>query len=105
MKIFIKKITAVSPSVKIFDVGMLLFRVAVSVELMVAHGLKKIGVGETVAEQVPNPLHLPELINQGFAIASNLFFPVFCDIGIINQTGHTANTGSNNYRLFCFALA
>jgi putative oxidoreductase len=52
---------------------------------MVAHGLKKIGVGVAVAEQVPNPLHLPEAFNSMFAFASNLIFPVFVIFGFFTR--------------------
>src|ERR1044072_1654737 len=52
---------------------------------MLAHGLKKLGVGVAVAEQVPNPLHLPEMLNEGFAIAGNLVFPVFVILGLFTR--------------------
>ncbi|OYQ32081.1 DoxX family protein [Flavobacterium cyanobacteriorum] len=68
-----------------FDVAMLLFRVAVSVQLIVVHGLKKIGVGTGIAETVPNPFGLPEALNQYFAIASNLVFPLFVIIGLFTR--------------------
>ena len=64
---------------------MLLFRVIVSIELMAAHGFKKLGIGAPAAEQIPNPLGLPEMLNQGFAIASNLFFPVLVILGLVTR--------------------
>jgi putative oxidoreductase len=85
MKALISRITDISPTLKLFHVSMLLFRIAVSIELIAAHGLKKIGIGVGVAEQVPNPLHLSEFINQSFAIASNLFFPVFVILGLFTR--------------------
>ena len=45
------------------------------------HGMKKIGIGTTNAEVVPNPFHLPEDINQIMALAANLLFPFFIIIG------------------------
>lgn len=64
---------------------LLFFRVAVSVELIVAHGLKKIGVGTTFAEVVPNPLGLPDFFNQAFAISANLVMPLFVILGLMTR--------------------
>ena len=63
------------------DSTMLLFRVLLSLEIMIVHGMKKIGIGTTIAEVVPNPFHLPEDINQIMALAANLLFPFFIIIG------------------------
>ena len=52
-----------------------------SLEIMIVHGMKKIGIGTTNAEVVPNPFHLPEDINQIMALAANLLFPFFIIIG------------------------
>lgn len=64
---------------------MLFFRVLVSLEIMVAHGFKKIGIGVTEAEHVPNPLHLPEAFNSAFAISANIFFPFLVLIGFCTR--------------------
>lgn len=64
-----------------FDYGMLFFRISMSVQLMVVHGFKKIGIGSGIAETVPNPFHFAEGFNQAFAIAANLIFPVFIICG------------------------
>jgi putative oxidoreductase len=85
MKNLIRRMTDVFPDVTVFNLSLLIFRVAVSLQLMVAHGLKKIGIGVPNAEQVPNPLHLPEAINQGFAVASNLVFPLFVMFGLLTR--------------------
>lgn len=85
MKQHLANLTNVFPSATVFHVSLLFFRIAVSVQLMVAHGLKKIGVGVLNAEVVPNPLHLPEVFNQGFAIASNLIFPCFMILGLFTR--------------------
>ncbi|CAN5633149.1 DoxX family protein [soil metagenome] len=85
MKRFVYSITKVFPSCNIFNLSLLVFRVAVSVELMVAHGLKKVGVGVQNAELVPNPLHLPEVFNQAFATTANLFFPVLVIVGLLTR--------------------
>ncbi|MBI2284181.1 MAG: DoxX family protein [Bacteroidetes bacterium] len=82
MKSRLNSITSVFPQAQVYHISMLLFRVLVSLQLMLAHGLKKIGIGVSVAEQVPNPLHLPEMFNQLFAVASNLFFPLLVMIGL-----------------------
>ncbi|PKB18799.1 DoxX family protein [Flavobacterium sp. 5] len=64
-----------------FDFGMLLFRITIATQLIVVHGLKKIGIGVEIAEKVPNPLHLPEIFNYSFAVAANLVFPLFVILG------------------------
>jgi len=78
-------ITAVQPGNVSYHIALLLFRIAVSAELIAAHGLKKIGVGVTQAEIVPNPLHLPEAFNQIFATAANLVFPLFVMAGLLTR--------------------
>lgn len=86
----IYKTTNVFPAPATYNLSMLLFRLAVSLQLMLAHGLKKIGIGVPVAEVVPNPLHLPEVINQTFAIASNLIFPVLVILGLFSRLASAA---------------
>lgn len=85
MKKIIHIITNTNPAGKLTDAALLIFRVLLSVELIVAHGLKKIGVGVSEAEQVPNPLHLPEAFNSLFADAANLVFPVFVIFGFFTR--------------------
>ena len=67
------------------SLGLLFFRVAVSVELILVHGLKKLGIGVNSAEQVPNPLHLPELLNHGFAVTANVILPLFVILGLATR--------------------
>ncbi len=69
------------PSHRLFNVGMLCFRVAVCTEMMVVHGFKKLGIGVAEAEKVPNPLHLPETFNEAFAVSANIVFPFLVLIG------------------------
>ena len=56
MKKFIWQLTNVHLSSAGFHISLLVFRILVSAELMMAHGLKKIGIGVEQAEQIPNPL-------------------------------------------------
>jgi len=70
---------------KLNDVALLFFRIAISSELIFAHGLKKIGVGTELAEVVPNPLGLPEALNQSFATAANLAMPIFIILGLVTR--------------------
>jgi putative oxidoreductase len=72
-------------SQKQFDIVMLVFRVTISSQLMITHGLKKIGLGLDAAEVVPNPLHLPVALNQYFALSANLIFPVFVMVGFLTR--------------------
>lgn len=85
MKELIFSITKVFPSSRQFNLSLLVFRIAVSVELMAVHGLKKLGVGVATAEQVPNPLHLPANLNYYFATTANLVFPVFVILGFFTR--------------------
>jgi putative oxidoreductase len=68
-----------------FDTTILLFRVIVATQLMVVHGLKKIGIGTGVAETVPNPFGFPNWFNDSFAIAANLIFPLFIIVGFYTR--------------------
>jgi putative oxidoreductase len=85
MKDLIRRLTNTFPEATLFHLSVLIFRVAVSIELMLAHGMKKIGIGVQVAEHVPNPLHLPGVLNEWFAIAGNLIFPVFVIVGLFTR--------------------
>lgn len=85
MKELIRRLTNTFPEATLFHLSVLVFRVAVSVELILAHGLKKLGVGVAAAEDVPNPLHLPHVLNEGFAIAGNIIFPVFVIVGLFTR--------------------
>lgn len=59
-----------------------IFRLLVSLELIVVHGFKKLGIGTDVAEIVPNPFNLPYLLNEFLAIFANLICPIFIIIGL-----------------------
>ena len=85
MKKLVWSVTKIFPCAVHFNVSMLVFRVLVSIELMIAHGLKKVGVGVATAEHVPNPIHLPDAVNQAFATAANLFFPVLVILGFFTR--------------------
>ena len=85
MRKFFQHIISVSTSAGTFNFSMLIFRVALSLELMVVHGFKKIGIHVAEAEKVPNPLHLPEIINNAFAISANLIFPVLVILGLFTR--------------------
>src|ERR1700712_2164631 len=68
-----------------FNAAMLCLRIAVSLEMIVVHGFKKLGIGTAEAEIVPNPLHLPEAFNYAFAISANIFFPFLVLIGLCTR--------------------
>jgi putative oxidoreductase len=85
MKRNLSLLMKVYPGAKEFNIGLLVFRILLSAELMIVHGLKKIGIGTTEAEQVPNPLHFPYAFNQAFAITANLIFPVFIILGLFTR--------------------
>ncbi|MHC0445339.1 DoxX family protein [Flavobacterium sp. 3-218] len=67
------------------NVALLVFRIAISAELIYAHGLKKIGIGTAMAEVVPNPLGFSETFNQAFATTANLVMPLFIILGLMTR--------------------
>lgn len=73
------------PGADVFNWTLLLFRIGVSLQLIFAHGLKKLGIGVLTAEIVENPLHLPESFNQFFAIAANVYLPFLVIIGFLTR--------------------
>ena len=81
----LQRIASVYPRSEMFHLVTLIFRVLLSLELMIAHGFKKIGIGVTAAEQIPNPLHLPEALNYWFAVSANLIFPLFVIAGLFTR--------------------
>ena len=83
-KVFIRLVT-VAVDKATLGLGLLFFRFAVSAELTVVHGLKKIGWGVPEAEKVPNPLQFPELLNQSIGIAANLVCPLFIILGLFTR--------------------
>jgi putative oxidoreductase len=85
MKKLFKRSLSPFPSCEVFNWTILLFRIIVSLELIVVHGFKKIGIGVAASEHIPNPLHLPEAINDVFAISANIFFPFFVMIGFCTR--------------------
>ncbi|SHM85422.1 putative oxidoreductase [Chitinophaga sp. CF418] len=45
MKDLIRRLTNTFPQATLFHLSVLIFRVAISLELMLAHGMKKLGIG------------------------------------------------------------
>ncbi|HZH97213.1 MAG TPA: DoxX family protein [Flavisolibacter sp.] len=78
-------IISVFPSANSFNIVMLLFRIALSLELIVVHGFKKVGLNVAAAEKIPNPLQLNEALNYTFAVSANLVFPVFVILGLFTR--------------------
>lgn len=69
----------------VYNFGMLFFRIAVAAQLIIVHGLKKIGVGVASAEVVPNPLGFPPVLNDFIAIAANTYLPFLVIIGVCTR--------------------
>ncbi len=67
------------------DFALLIFRVAIALQLVFAHGLKKIGIGVESVEIIPNPIGLPDSINQSFAVGANIIMPLFIIIGLFTR--------------------
>jgi putative oxidoreductase len=53
--------------------------------MIFVHGFKKLGIGSDTAEKIPNPLQLPEVFNNAFAISANIFFPFLVLIGFCTR--------------------
>lgn len=85
MKKIIQVIINPRPSNSLYNIVLLGFRVLLSVEMIYAHGLKKLGIGVAEAEQVPNPLHFPEAINNALAVSANILFPILVILGIFTR--------------------
>ena len=63
----------------------LIFRILVAWELFRVHGLKKFKGQQGEAEQVPNPLHLPQRLNQFVATFSDTVVPFLVMLGIATR--------------------
>jgi putative oxidoreductase len=85
MRSILYKLTRIYPTVNYFHLTMFLFRVIVSLELIIVHGLKKTGIGASEAELIPNPLHISQHLNEYFVIGVNLIAPVFIIIGLLTR--------------------
>ena len=85
MKKLFLQLSATVPSRKLFGAGMLFFRAAISLEMIFVHGFKKLGIGVSEAEVVPNPLHLPDAFNNAFASSANILFPFLVLIGLCTR--------------------
>jgi len=81
----LSKITKADSSAFTLNVALLFFRLGISAELIIVHGLKKIGVGTGAVEAVPNPFDLPETFNFWMAASANLFFPVLVMLGLFTR--------------------
>lgn len=69
----------------LFNFGILFFRIAIATELIVVHGLKKIGIGVASPEVIPNPIGLPEALNNFVAIAANVYLPFLIIVGFFTR--------------------
>lgn len=85
MRSILYKLTRIYPTANYFHLTMFLFRVIVSLELIIVHGLKKAGIGVAEVELIPNPLHLPQHLNEYLAIGVNLIAPAFIIIGLLTR--------------------
>ncbi|TRW25930.1 DoxX family protein [Flavobacterium zepuense] len=69
----------------LYNFGILFFRVAIASELIYVHGLKKIGIGVAQPEVIPNPIGLPDALNNFVAIAANVYLPFLIIIGLFTR--------------------
>lgn len=81
MKALFIQTVSTTISYLLFHFTMLFFRIAASLEMIFVHGFKKLGIGVSQPEKVPNPLHLSDDFNYWFAVAANIFFPFLVLIG------------------------
>ncbi|MES2486081.1 MAG: DoxX family protein [Bacteroidota bacterium] len=64
------------------NAALLIFRVLLAFELFRVHGLKKFRLQNGEKEHVPNPLNLPEALNNCVASFSDTVVPVFMVLGL-----------------------
>jgi len=64
------------------NAAMLVFRILLALELFRVHGLKKFRVQNGQREKVPNPLHLPQNLNNFVATFSDTVVPFLLMAGI-----------------------
>ncbi len=62
--------------------ALLVFRVLLAIQLFRVHGMKKFRIENGQKEQVPNPLNLPEKLNNFVAAFSDTVVPVFIVVGL-----------------------
>ncbi len=85
MRNLIKLIISSDLGSPLYNFALLFFRIAVATELIVVHGLKKIGIGVPVAEVIPNPLGFPDGLNSFLAISANVYLPVLVIFGLFTR--------------------
>ncbi|MCO6148645.1 DoxX family protein [Flavobacterium sp. NRK1] len=85
MKKLIRVIISSDLKSKTYNFAILFFRVAVATELLIVHGLKKIGIGVAMPEVIPNPLGFPEAFNNFVAIAANVYLPILVILGFLTR--------------------
>jgi putative oxidoreductase len=85
MKKLIKYIISTDLQSPLANFGILFFRVAVGTELIVVHGLKKLGIGVPTPEVIPNPFGFPGAFNDFVAIAANVYLPVLVVLGLFTR--------------------
>jgi putative oxidoreductase len=82
--IFVRSLNSF-PTHTIFNWAMLLFRVLLSIEMIRVHGFRKLGIGVSEPELIPNPYHLPEAFNDTFVVLATLFFPMLVLCGFCTR--------------------
>jgi len=85
MKKILTSTLNIYPSSTLFHLALLLFRVALSSEMILVHGLKKLGLNGSEPEIVPNPFHFPSALNQLLVNCSDLLFPSFVLLGFLTR--------------------
>ncbi len=64
------------------NAAMLVYRVLLSIELFLVHGMKKFRVVNGIKNHEPNPLHLPESLNGLVATFADTVVPCLLMLGI-----------------------
>jgi putative oxidoreductase len=80
-------VTLLSSDLKnpLYNFAILFFRIAIAAQLVLVHGLKKIGVGVASAEVIPNPLGFPTALNDFVAIVANTYLPFLIILGFCTR--------------------
>ena len=70
---------------KAYNLAFFFYRIALAVEMIVVHGMKKVAHAGHVAEIVPNPFGLPDGLNQASAFTCTLILPFFVIAGLATR--------------------
>lgn len=70
---------------KSFDLGMLLFRILVSISMINTHGIKKLLHFEETVAHIPDPFGMGGELSTYIALLANIVCPIFVIVGLFTR--------------------